>query len=212
MLRHVRYLHKDATLVWDRARCELACEKYDTLLSLGPGVRDDQKRDSLGFILDPSLDPYYKPSVPLPRERGILSGGVEVCRGFSCSYGYNLKLMDHCFIDKNVTIDDAAKVEIGARSYIGAGTQIVTSRPVTELTERKGAATEREASDVVIESDVQVGAGCVIGPGVRLGKGCSIAVGMRVERDVEALRHWGPNEDLEMRLRLREVGRGDAGW
>jgi acetyltransferase-like isoleucine patch superfamily enzyme len=105
-----------------------------------------------------------------------------------------LKLMDSVYIDRDVYVDDAAKVEIGARSWVGAGTQILTSAPCSDLVDRKGTGTERTAEMVVIESEVQIGAGCVIYPGVRLGRGCHVRPGSVVNVSVEGNKTFEPNE------------------
>lgn len=193
MLRHHRYLHLDPTLVWDRRRCEAAAERYNADLALTAGKDDEEIRNSLWKILDPSRDGLFQGRAPL-KEKGVLSHKVIVERGFRCSYGYNLKLMDSAYLDRDVFIDDAAKVEIGARSWIGAGTRILTSAPCSDLVDRKGASTERTAQPIIIESEVQIGAGCTIYPGVRLSKGCSIRPGSVVDVNVDSMRTFGPRD------------------
>ncbi|ETN39018.1 uncharacterized protein HMPREF1541_07060 [Cyphellophora europaea CBS 101466] len=190
MARLSRYNHLDATLVWERRRCDAAVERYNAELALTASKNDEEIRNSLWKVVDPSRDGLFQGRAQI-KEKGVLSHGVLVERGFRCSYGYNLKLMDSVYIDRDVFVDDAAKVEIGARSWIGAGTTILTSAPCSDSLDRNGGATQRVANPVVIESEVQVGAGCIIYPGVRLGRGCVVKPGCVVDVSVEGGRWFG---------------------
>jgi acetyltransferase-like isoleucine patch superfamily enzyme len=82
------------------------------------GMDAEEARTMLWKVVDPSLDTTHKFDAP-PREKGMLSHGVRIEAPFTCTYGYNLKVMDDVYIGKATTIDDAGKVEIGARTWIG---------------------------------------------------------------------------------------------
>lgn len=206
MLRHHRYLHQDLTLVRERRRCQAATQQYSADLLLPAGKTEEELRNSLWRVLDPSRDDIYNRHAPI-KEKGVLSHGVIVEHGFRCSYGYNIKLMDSVFLGSDVVVDDAAKVEIGARSWIGSGTRIITSAPCSDLVDRKGALTERTAQDIIIESEVQIGDGCVICPGVRLSKGCIIKPGTVVDVNVDPMKTFGPGDGRERSSYMREGAR-----
>jgi acetyltransferase-like isoleucine patch superfamily enzyme len=183
MLRHTHYNHFDATLVNDRQRADKACARFNAALSIDSGLNEEEVRGILWKVLDPRRDVAHR-FMSVPAERGDCGMGVRVEVGFGVSYGYNLRISDSVYIGKNVSIDDAGKVEIGARSWIGPGTRILTSDVSKDLVDRKGSGARWIASDVVVESGVVVGAGCVIYPGVRLGRGCTVEAGCVVRESL----------------------------
>lgn len=140
----------------------------------------EEARTMLWKVLDPSRDTTHKFDA-IPKERGTLSHGVRIEAPFHCTYGYNLKIMDSAYVGKNATIDDAGKVEIGARTWIGPNVTILTSDCSKDLVDRKGAAGRWIAHDVTIESGVVVGANALIYPGVRLGRGSTVEPGAIVK-------------------------------
>ncbi|KPI45762.1 putative transcriptional regulatory protein [Cyphellophora attinorum] len=207
MLRGAPYNALDNYLMAERQRCEAACERFNNKLKEKPlnaqaraahasvtgssafgsesgrsPSRFTNANDALIAIVDPTADPSSGPHV-IP-QKGILTYGVVVDTGFQCSYGYNLRLMESCYIRRDVFIDDSAVVEIGARCVIGTGTRIETSSPCLERVARDGANTEMVAKPVIIETEVIVGGGCFIIGGVRIGKGATIKPFCNVDRDV----------------------------
>jgi acetyltransferase-like isoleucine patch superfamily enzyme len=183
MLRHTHYNHFDATLLNDRQRAEKACARFNAALGIDSGLNEEEVRGLMWKVLDPRRDTTHR-FASVPGERGELGMGVRVETGFSVSYGYNLRISDSVYIGKDVSIDDAGKVEIGARSWIGSGTRILTSDVSKDLVDRKGPAGRWIAADVVVESGVVVGSGCVIYPGVRLGRGCTVEHGSVVRESL----------------------------
>jgi acetyltransferase-like isoleucine patch superfamily enzyme len=205
MLRGAPYDACDSYLMAERQRCEAACERFNNKLKDEPlntqtraahassfsssafgseGGRSPSRFANAEEALIKILDPSTAPGTHTIPQKGILAQGVVVDTGFQCTYGYNLRLMDRCWIRQNVFIDDSAVVEIGARCVIGTGTQIETSSPCLERVARDGANTEMVAKPVVIEPEVIVGRGCVILGGVRIGKGATIKPSCTVDRDV----------------------------
>jgi len=173
MLRQTRYNHFDPTLVNERQRCERALQRYNYACRLDSGISEDEARNILWQVLDPSRDNAHPFLAPL-KERGVLSHGVKVEAPFHCTYGYNLKLMDNVYIGKNCTIDDAGKVEIGARTWIGPNVTILTTDVSKDMVDRKGTAGAWIAAPVFIASEVVIGANAVIYPGVRLERGSTV--------------------------------------
>lgn len=170
MLRSVSYHHLDRTLAMDRKRCERALEHFNDALKIDSAIGDEEAQNLLWRVLDPSRDPlsHY---ASYPKERGDLSQDVVVERGFSCSYGYNLILELGVYVDRDVFIDDAASVSIGARSWIGHGARILTSLPILRSGHATTTNVTRLAMAVIIEAEVVLGQGVVIYPGVTLARG-----------------------------------------
>ena len=86
-----------------------------------------------------------------------------------------------CLHRKGDNIDDAGKVEVGARTWIGPNVTILTSECSTDMVDRKGAAATWIAKNVYIESEVVIGANAIIYPGVRLGRGSTVEPGAIVK-------------------------------
>jgi white-opaque regulator 2 len=180
MLRNSRYNHFDPTLENDRQRCDRALARYNSACSIDSSLSAEDARTMLWKVFDPARDTTHKFDV-LPRERGTLSHGVKIEAPFTCTYGYNLKVMDNVYIGKGTTIDDAGKVEIGARTWIGPNVTILTTDCSKDMVDRKGAAGSWIASNVNIESEVVIGANALIYPGVRLGRGSTVEPGAVVK-------------------------------
>ena len=176
MLRNSSYKHLDKTLENDRRRCERALARYNAACSIDSGMHPEEARIMLWQVFDPARDTTHKFDAP-PRERGTLSHGVRIEAPFTCLYGYNLKVMENVYIGKGTKIDDAGKVEIGARTWIGPNVTILTSDSSQDMIDRKGAAATCTARNVIIESEVVIGAKATIYPGVRLGRGSTVEPG-----------------------------------
>ena len=176
MLRNSRYSHFDPTLENDRRRCERAVARYNAASMIDSGMDAEECRTMLWKVFDPARDTTHKFDAP-PREKGTLSHGVRIEAPFTCLYGYNMKVMDNVYIGKGANIDDAGKVEIGARTWIGPNVTILTSDCIKDMVDRKGAAGAWIARNVYIESEVVIGANAMIYPGVRLGRGSTVEPG-----------------------------------
>ena len=173
MLRHVGYNHFDPTLLNERQRCERALARYNAACNIDSGLDDEEARNLLWKVFDPSRDTTHNFVAPL-KEKGVLSHGVRIEAPFTCTYGYNLKVMDSVYIGKGTTIDDAGKVEIGARTWIGPNVTIMTSEPSKDMVDRKGSGGSWIAKQVVIASEVIIGANAVIYPGARMERGATV--------------------------------------
>jgi len=173
MLRHSRFNHLDHTLWNERQRCERALERYNQSTRFDSGLGEEEARNLLWQVLDPSRDNTHPFIAPL-KERGLLSHGVRVETPFTCTYGYNIKLMDNVWIGANTIIDDSAKVEIGARVSIGPQVSIFTTEVCKDQVDRKGTGGSWIASAVTIAAECVIGRGAKIFPGVRLERGATI--------------------------------------
>jgi acetyltransferase-like isoleucine patch superfamily enzyme len=180
MLRNSRYKHFDPTLVNDRQRCERALARYNAACSIESGLEVEQIREMLCKVFDPARDTTHRFDAP-PRERGTLSHGVKIEAPFTCTYGYNLKIMDNVYIGKGATVDDAGRVEIGPRTWIGPNVTILTTDCSKDMVDRKGAEGTWISRNVTIESEVVIGANAIIYPGIRIGRGSTVEPGAIVK-------------------------------
>lgn len=124
-------------------------------------------------VFDPAQDTTHRFLV-LPNQKGVLSHGVKIEAPFNCTYGYNIKIMDSVYIGKNCRIDDAGKVDIGPRTWIGPNVSILTTDVGKDIVDRKGAGAAWFANSVSIGAEVVIGANAVIYPGVRLDRGSTV--------------------------------------
>ncbi|KIW37038.1 uncharacterized protein PV06_10670 [Exophiala oligosperma] len=190
MTRSSPYQHLDITLWNERARCKRALERYNTSYDLDPRFSKEVLRNLLMTVIDPKKDTTYGNPSPIP-VAGMLGNGVVIEAPFKCTYGYNLKIHQDVFIGENCNIDDAAEVEIGARTYIRCGVTIITSTVMADMIERKGCESQSIAEPVRIAEGVTIGPGAVICSGVSLGYGCTIHAFEVVKEDVGQFQEVG---------------------
>lgn len=173
MTRSTAYEHQDQTLQRERARCKRALARYNTACDIDSGMNKEALRDLLMMVFDPSKDITYGTPSPIPMT-GLLGPDVMIEAPFRCSYGYNIKIQQDVFIGENCKIDDAAEVDIGARTHIGCDVVIFTADVCTDMHDRRGYKSKSVARPVHIGPNVIIGRGAVIHPGVTLGQSCTI--------------------------------------
>ncbi len=119
----------------------------------------------------------------LLRERlGHVGENVQVRPPFHCDYGYNIKLGAGVFINFNCVILDVVEVEIGDKTLIGPGVQILTAdHPRDPALRAQG---HEFGRPVRIGRNVWIGAGALLLPGVCVGDDAVIGAGSVVTRDV----------------------------
>jgi maltose O-acetyltransferase len=101
---------------------------------------------------------------------------------FYCSYGRNIYIGDHVFLNVLCTILDCNEVRIGNHVMIGPAVQIYTA--AHELQARARNQGLEVAKAIVIEENVWVGGGAILLPGVRIGRNAVVGAGAVVSRDV----------------------------
>lgn len=173
MLRGSTYNHFDTTLQNERQRCERALQRFNDACKLDSGVSEAEIRNILLKVFDPAEDTTHR-FLAAPQEKGTLGKGVRIEAPFTCTYGYNIKTMDSVYIGKNCVIDDAGKVDIGPRTWIGPNVYIMTTDVMKDIQDRKGAGGAWLANGVTIASEVVIGANAVIYPGVTLERGSTV--------------------------------------
>ncbi|KIV78505.1 hypothetical protein PV11_10215 [Exophiala sideris] len=191
MMRQTTYNHHDVTLRHERDRCKRAISRYNDLCKLDCALSQEQIRDVLWMVFDPSKDTVHKP-LPSARERGLLGVGVMIEPPFKCTYGYNIFIMDSVYIGEDCTIDDAGGVEIGARTNIGPGVTIFTSEASRAMQDRKGVDALMVAKRVTIGANVTIGRGAVIYPGVSIETNCTVEPFAIVRKDMKQMQTMEP--------------------
>lgn len=108
-------------------------------------------------------------------------------------YGTHTEIGDNTFINFNFTVQDDARVVIGADCNFGPNVTIVTPQHPLLPDERRSLKDKDGnakhlcyAQPVTIGHDCWIGAGVVICPGVTIGENCVIGAGSVVTKDIPA--------------------------
>jgi maltose O-acetyltransferase len=103
---------------------------------------------------------------------------------FYCSYGQNIHVGDHVYLNVLCTILDCNEVHIGHHVMIGPGVQIYTAAHHLQAETRIQG--WEVAKPIVIEDNVWLGGGAILLPGVRIGRNAVVGAGAVVPRSVPA--------------------------
>jgi maltose O-acetyltransferase len=103
---------------------------------------------------------------------------------FYCSYGQNIYIGDHVFLNVLCTILDCNEVHIGHHVMIGPAVQIYTAAHLLQAEPRIQG--WEVAKPIVVEEKVWIGGGAILLPGVRIGRNAVVGAGAVVSRSVPA--------------------------
>ena len=103
---------------------------------------------------------------------------------FFCSYGHNIYIGDHVFLNVLCTILDGNTVRIGDHVMIGPAVQIYTAAHHLQAESRIQG--WEIARPIVIEDNVWLGGGAILLPGVTVGRNAVVGAGAVVSRNVPA--------------------------
>lgn len=103
---------------------------------------------------------------------------------FYCSYGQNIHVGDHVYLNVLCTILDCNEVHIGHHVMIGPAVQIYTAAHLLQAEARIQG--WEVAKPIVIEDHVWLGGGAILLPGVRIGRNAVVGAGAVVSRSVPA--------------------------
>jgi len=103
---------------------------------------------------------------------------------FYCSYGQNIHIGEHVYLNISCTILDCNEVHIGHHVMIGPVVQIYTAAHLLQAEARVQG--WEVAKPIVIEDNVWVGGGAILLPGVRIGRNAVVGAGAVVSRSVPA--------------------------
>ena len=144
---------------------------------------------------------------------GKLGERVFVQGPVTFHYGCHTEIGDDCFINFNFTVQDDAKVTVGARCNFGPNVTIVTPMHPMLPDERRAmldANGDKKrfcwAKPVAIGHDCWFGANVVVCPGVTVGENCVIGAGSVVTRSIPANSFAAGNP---CRV-IREIGEADS--
>jgi maltose O-acetyltransferase len=120
---------------------------------------------------------------------GSCGDDVIVQTPFKVSYGVNVHVGDHVFINYQADLLDGGEIRIGDRVMIGPEVKIFSGNhsldPAKRMIIKDGKMEIVSIADpVVIGDDVWIGGNVTICPGVTVGNGCMIAAGSVVTKDV----------------------------
>ena len=130
----------------------------------------------------------FAPGLSLTSCRRMRLGrGVRIGRGcFLTADDGVLELDDNVALSPCVHVSaDSGRVIIGAHTAIGPGTVIRAANHCFARVDLPIMRQGHTPGQVVIETDVWIGANCVITPDVRIGRGAVVGAGAVVTRDVE---------------------------
>ncbi len=127
-----------------------------------------------------------------PREQRAILGELLGAIGtdstlwppFYCTYGKNISLGDHVFLNYGCTILDNNAVRIGNHVMIGPNVQIYTAAHDLEAETRNQG--WEIAKPIEIQANVWIGGGAILLPGVTIGRNAVVGAGAVVTRNVPA--------------------------
>ena len=103
---------------------------------------------------------------------------------FYCSYGHNIHIGAHVYLNSLCTILDNNEVHIGHHVVIGPLVQIYTAAHPLQAAKRIQG--WEVAKPIVIEDNVWIGGGAILLPGVTIGRNAVVGAGAVVSRSVPA--------------------------
>ncbi|MFN3668363.1 MAG: sugar O-acetyltransferase [Brevundimonas sp.] len=160
MISGLPYDPGDPELQADQDAARQWMARYNASLAAAPAERRDLLRQKLGEVGE----------------------GAVVRPPFHCDYGYNIRLGRNVFLNFNCIVLDVCAVEIGDRTQIGPGVQILTADHPRDPAQRAEGLEFGKA--VAIGRNVWIGGGALILPGVTIGDDAVIGAGSVVSRDV----------------------------
>lgn len=101
---------------------------------------------------------------------------------FHCDYGFNVHTKGFVFINYNCTMLDTAPIFIEENAFIGPGVCFACPQHSLNSVERRNGI--GQSKEIVLKSDVWIGANCTIMGGVHIGSGSIIGAGSVVTKDI----------------------------
>jgi maltose O-acetyltransferase len=101
---------------------------------------------------------------------------------FYCTYGENIHIGDHVFLNSLCYIIDNNVVHIGNHVSVGPNVQIYTAAHLLQAEARNQGL--EETRPITIEDNVWIGGGAILLPGVRIGRNAVVGAGAVVTRSV----------------------------
>ena len=160
MLAGEPYLADDPELHADFAACQVMVEAYNATTNAARGAT------RLGLL------------------RGMLESvgdEVELRPPFVCEYG-RVRIGAGSFVNVGCVMLDCAPIELGEACQLAPNVQLSTAtHPLDPIARRAG---WESAHPIVLEDNVWLGAGVIVGPGVRIGRDTVVGAGSVVLHDL----------------------------
>lgn len=159
----------------------LAGEAYD---GLDPELESERQEAKRLFRLYNLTDDPAERQYILSQLLGGIGQGSTIEPPFYCSYGRNIYLGDHVYLNYQCTICDNNEVRIGSHVMIGPVVQIYTAAHALQAEDRiRG---REVAKPIIIEDNAWIGGAAVLLPGVTIGRNAVVGAGSVVTRAVPA--------------------------
>ena len=157
-----------------------------------------------GALVDPSVDLRCRAR---PNERIVLRPGAALDRGIvlwiadECGGEGRIIVGERVYIGPYCFLGSCHRLEIGCDTLIGAGSYVITVNHRTDALSVPLASQGYRGADVIIGSNVWLGAHFVVLPGVIIGDNAIVGAGAVVTKDVPAGARWAgvPAKPLEAR-------------
>jgi maltose O-acetyltransferase len=120
----------------------------------------------------------------LAERLAFVGEGADIRPPFHCDYGSNISLGAGAFLNFNCVVLDVVAVEIGAKTQIGPGVQILTADHPRDPAQRRAGL--EFGRPVRVGRNVWIGGGALILPGVTVGDDAIVGAGSVLTRDVPA--------------------------
>ncbi|NIS81630.1 MAG: sugar O-acetyltransferase [Anaerolineales bacterium] len=159
----------------------LAGECYNVL---DPGLEADRQKAKALFRLYNLTEAVHERQAILQQLLGHIGQNSIIEPPFYCSYGQNIHIGDHVYLNYLCTILDNNDVHIGNHVMIGPLVQIYTAAHLLQAEARIQG--WEVAKPIVIEDNVWLGGGAILLPGVRIGRNAVVGAGAVVPRSVPA--------------------------
>lgn len=124
------------------------------------------------------------------RVRAINGGKVEIGKEFTCerdvfihALGGEILLGDNVYMNSNTNLVARRKIIIGNRTIIGYNAVIIDHN---HLKDKNSEWAGYSSDEIIIGSDVWIGANCTVTSGVKIGDGAIIGANAAVTKDIPA--------------------------
>lgn len=109
--------------------------------------------------------------------------GVEIVPRFRFSYGFNISLGDHVFVNADAFLMDDAPIRIADHVRLGPSVKLMTAlHPIDDHARRRDG--WERALGIEIGENAWLAAGVTVGPGVTIGRNTVVGAGSLVLSDL----------------------------
>lgn len=150
------------------------------------GLREHKMKIANECCLYNELHPndYEKRYEILKNILGNIADDIKIISPFWCDLGFNISVGKNFYANRNLIIQDGARVTFGNNVLIGPNCLITTAEHVKDPELRKNG--YEIAKSVNISDNVWIGAGSTILAGVTIGENTIIGAGSLVNKNIPA--------------------------